>query len=100
MSDAAERWNTQRRLPSATENAKILLSALRTSTRSSPTAGAASTSLEARAFHFTAPVSVSSANTSPSLPTPAESRLPTEIRQRTWPEVASMRATVPLRAAA
>src|SRR5262245_11555548 len=86
------------------------LSALRTSTRPSPTFGAASTSLDTRERQRTWPLSASSAMTSPSseatttrppsVPTAPEMRAFTDTRQRDWPEVASMAATVPLREAA
>jgi hypothetical protein len=55
-SDEGARWYTQRRLPSSAPKANTRLSMLRTSTRAPPIAGAASTSLDTRARHRTAPV--------------------------------------------
>ena len=90
--------------------AKILASALRTSTSPSAILGCASTSLDTRERHFTTPDCASSAITSPSsaatttsepsVPTPLEMRLPSDTRHLAWPEAASSRATVPARDAA
>ena len=46
---------------------------------------------------MTSPSSEATTASAPSLPTPPESRLPTEIRHLAWPVAASRRATVPAR---
>ena len=110
MSDAAARWYTHLRLPSAASKAKIRLSAVRASTRPPATRGAASTSEETRALQrsvpwsasstMSSPLSVPTATSLPSVPTPPESGEPAGTFQMTLPVAASRRVTVPSRAAA
>ena len=110
MREAAARWYTHLRLPSVASKAKIRLSAVRASTSPPATRGAASTSDETRARQrgvplsasstISSPLSVPTATSLPSVPTPPESGEPADTFQIGLPVAASSLVTVPSRAAA